>query len=127
MHFTEDMPSGNYIINEYTNNSVSINRKCYKNSVYISSNTLVEEPGIKSCSEITLESIQFIIDSPPEIVILGTGPRLDFPNPSIIAHFAHHKIGFEAMDHSAACRTYAVLLAEKRDVGALLLIDPEET
>lgn len=125
MHFTEDLPSGNYIINEYTKNSVTINRKCYKNSVYISSNSLIEDPGIRSISEMTLDSIQFIIESHPEIVILGTGAILEFPDPSIIAHFALQNIGFEAMDHSAACRTFAILLAEQRDVGTLLLMDSE--
>lgn len=124
MHFTEDLPSGNYIINEYTKDSVTINHKCYKNSVYISPNSLNEDPGIHASADMTLESIQFIIDSQPEILILGTGAVLEFPDPSIIAHFSHHKIGFEAMDHSAACRTFAVLMAEQRKVGALLLLDP---
>ncbi len=123
MHFTEDLPSGNYIINEYTNNSVTINRKCYKNSIYISPNVLVEDLDIQSSDQITSDSVQFIIDTSPEIVILGTGSHLIFPHPSLITHFADHNIGFEAMDHSAACRTYAVLLAEQRDVGALLLIN----
>jgi uncharacterized protein len=33
------------------------------------------------------------------------------------------KIGYEVMDTAAACRTYNVLLAEGRQVAALLLIE----
>ena len=123
MHFTEDKPSGNYIINEYSKNTVTINRQCYEKSLYLSANTFIESIPLRQCSDITLESIKFIIGLKPELVILGSGISFQFPPAPIIAHFASNKIGFEAMDHSAACRTYAVLSAEQRDVGMLLLID----
>ncbi len=123
MHFTEDKPSGNYIINEYSENTVTINRQCYGKSLYLSPNTFIDSVPIKHSADLTIQSIQFIIELKPELVILGSGIAFQFPPASIIAHFASNKIGFEAMDHSAACRTYAVLSAEQRDVGMLLLID----
>ena len=123
MHFTEDKPSGNYIINEYSRNSVTINGQCYENSLYLSPNTFIQRVQLKLSSKLTLEAVNFIIDLKPEIVILGSGNTLQFPPPAIIAHFASNKIGFETMDHSAACRTFAVLNAEQRDVGLLLLIN----
>lgn len=122
MHFTEDKPSGNYIINEYSKNTVTINKECYENSLYLSPNTFIEQVPLQHSSELTLQAISFITDLKPEIVILGSGEKLQFPPASIIAHFANNKIGFETMDHSAACRTFAVLNAEHRDVGLLLLI-----
>lgn len=122
MHFTEDKPSGNYIINEYSKNTVTINNQCYGKSLYLSPDTLIDSLPLQYSSELTPESIKFIIDLKPELVILGSGNSLQFPPASIIAQFANNKIGFEAMDHSAACRTYAVLSAEQRDVGLLLLI-----
>ena len=123
MHFTEDKPSGNYIINEYSENSVTINNQCYGKSLYLSPNTLIQSISVTHSDELTLESIQFIIELKPELVILGSGLSFQFPPAFIIAHFASNGIGFEAMDHSAACRTYAVLSAEQRDVGMLLLMD----
>ena len=123
MHFTEDKPSGNYIINEYSINTVTINNQSYGNSLYLSPNTLIEQVPLKQSSELTIEAIQFIIELSPELVILGSGSSLCFPPAAIIAHFASNNIGFETMDHSAACRTYAVLSAEQREVGMLLLIN----
>lgn len=123
MHFTEDKPSGNYIINEYSENTVTINRQCYEKSLYLSPNTFIESVPVRHSADLTIESIKFIVELKPEIVILGSGTTFQFPPASIIAHFASNNIGFEAMDHSAACRTYAVVSAEQRDVGMLLLID----
>jgi uncharacterized protein len=123
VHFTEDKPSGNYIINEYSKNTVTINNQCYEKSLYLSPNTFIEHVSLRHSSDLTLESIKFITDLTPELVILGSGISLQFPPASVIAQFASNGIGFEAMDHSAACRTYAVVSAEQRDVGLLLLID----
>ncbi len=57
----------------------------------------------------------------PEIVLLGTGPRLRFPDPRLARALADARIGLEVMDTRAACRTYNVLVAEHRRVAAALL------
>ena len=123
MHFTEDKPAGNYIINEYSKNSVTINHQCYKSSLYLSPNSLIDDIGQVSSGELTQDAVKFIVDLKPEVVILGCGDIMEFPDAKVVAYFAEHKIGFEAMDHAAACRTYSVLCAEHRDVGALLLLN----
>ena len=123
MHFTEDKPAGNYIINEYSKNSVTINQHCYRSSLYLSANSLIDDIDFVASSQLTQNAVEFIIQLAPEIVILGTGEVLEFPDASVIAYFAQHKIGFETMDHAAACRTYSVLSAEQRNVGTLLLLN----
>ena len=57
----------------------------------------------------------------PEVVLLGTGNRLRFPPPRLLAPLARARIGFEVMDLQAACRTYNILMAEERNVLAALL------
>ncbi|HXZ85234.1 MAG TPA: Mth938-like domain-containing protein [Myxococcota bacterium] len=56
-----------------------------------------------------------------EIVLLGTGPRLRFPQPSLTRALAEARVGLEVMDLRAACRTYNILVAEERKVAAALL------
>jgi uncharacterized protein len=56
-----------------------------------------------------------------ELVILGTGARQEFPGAEVRRAFADAGVGLEAMDTGAACRTYNVLLAEGRRVGAALV------
>lgn len=54
-------------------------------------------------------------------LLLGTGIKQIFPTVVLRQAFAQAGIGLEAMDTGAACRTYNVLLAEGRPVGAALL------
>jgi uncharacterized protein len=55
------------------------------------------------------------------LLILGTGPRQVFPAPALRRAFAEAGVALEPMDTGAACRTYNVLLAEGRPVGAALI------
>jgi uncharacterized protein len=55
------------------------------------------------------------------LLILGTGQRQEQPAPEVRRAFVEAGVGLEAMDTGAACRTYNVLLAEGRPVGAALL------
>ncbi len=59
----------------------------------------------------------------PELVLLGTGQRLRLPSPRLTRNLAAARVGFEAMDTPAACRTYNILLGEGRRVLAALLFD----
>lgn len=58
---------------------------------------------------------------PPSFVLLGTGVAQVFPNLDVRRAFMEAKIGLEAMDTGAACRTFNVLLAEQRPVVAALI------
>jgi uncharacterized protein len=57
-----------------------------------------------------------------EIVLLGTGQRLAFPPPALLAPLAAARIGVEVMDSNAACRTYNILMAEGRRVAAAIIL-----
>jgi uncharacterized protein len=59
-----------------------------------------------------------------DILLLGTGMRLRFPHPSITRALVEARIGLEVMDVGALCRTYNILVAEGRSVGAAVLIEP---
>ena len=59
----------------------------------------------------------------PEIVLLGTGPRLRFPHPRLTSPLSGARIGLEVMDLNAACRTYNILVSEDRRVTAALLFE----
>jgi uncharacterized protein len=59
-----------------------------------------------------------------DILLLGTATRLRFPHPSITRALVEARIGLEVMDIGALCRTYNILAAEGRSVGAAVLIEP---
>ncbi len=73
----------------------------------------------------TLEAAHFerIAALAPEVVIFGSGRRLRFPPPPLLRALIERRIGIETMDTGAACRTYNVLVSERRSVLAALLIE----
>lgn len=58
----------------------------------------------------------------PEVVLIGTGARLQFPHPRLYRQLAEANIGVEFMDTAAACRTYDILISEDRKVVAAILL-----
>ncbi|MFO1298357.1 MAG: Mth938-like domain-containing protein [Rubrivivax sp.] len=58
----------------------------------------------------------------PELVIFGSGARMRFAPPALLRPLAGKGIGIECMDTAAACRTYNVLVSERRRVLAALLL-----
>ena len=61
------------------------------------------------------------IDPPPEFLLLGTGPRLEHPDPLFREALAERGIGLEAMDSRAAARAWRLLRNEGRWVSAVLM------
>lgn len=57
----------------------------------------------------------------PGLILLGTGPAQDVPDRALRDACDAVGLGLEAMSTGAACRTYNVLLAEDRIVGAGLI------
>jgi uncharacterized protein len=57
----------------------------------------------------------------PEIVLIGTGKTLQFPDHAVNAILLEQNIGVEIMDTGAACRAYNFLAGEGRLVIAALL------
>ena len=58
---------------------------------------------------------------PPAFILLGTGVTHVMPDAALRKAFADASLGLEPMSTGAACRTYNVLLAEGRDLGAALI------
>jgi uncharacterized protein len=77
----------------------------------------------QSLDEVTPEACAAFVRemAPPAVVLLGIGPTHLMPPEPVRRLFAEARLGLEIMTTGAACRTYNVLLAEGRDVGAALL------
>ena len=63
-----------------------------------------------------------LLELKPEVLLLGTGPRLCFPHPRLYRQLTDARISVECMDTPAACRTYNILVAEDRRVIAAILL-----
>ncbi|MCK6424809.1 MAG: Mth938-like domain-containing protein [Burkholderiaceae bacterium] len=68
------------------------------------------------------EHFETLLVDAPEIVLVGTGARQRFVHPGLLRALIERRIGVECMDTVAACRTYNVLVGERRRVTAALLL-----
>ena len=64
-----------------------------------------------------------LLETSPEIVLLGTGAVQRFPHPRVTAPLHRAHVGLEVMDTRAACRTYNILVGEGRNVAAALIVE----
>ncbi len=106
--------------------SLSPGVETISDSFIVSPRHLLRDWPPASISELQAEHLDAIIELQPELVLLGTGTRLTFPPPQILAALHRQRIGVEIMDTAAACRTYNILMTEGRFVVAGLM-NPAES
>lgn len=115
--------SGINIIQGYGPGRFRIGQTVYEHSLLVSA-TRVARWNASEASQITPESLEVFLNHDPalEVFLFGTGKSI-MPIPQNIRDtLRSQKIGCDVMDTGAACRTYHVLLAEKRRVGAAMLL-----
>ena len=123
MKFAQDSQDDGYVITAYDDNSVSINGKSFTQSLVVASTRLHENWNIADIKLLSSSHIEEILSFQPELVIIGTGNRLFFPEIEIYSGIIKHGIGVDFMDTGAACRTYNILVSEGRDVVAGLILN----
>ena len=123
MKFAQDSQEDGYVITAYDDNSVSINGKSFTQSLVVASTRLNESWNIDDIKLLSSSHIEEILSFRPELVIIGTGNRLVFPEIEIYSGIIKHGIGVDFMDTGAACRTYNILMSEGRDVVAGLILN----
>lgn len=122
MQIIEDSTDANYVIDAHGPGWVSINHVTYTQSLIVMPNQLHDPWRPSSFEELVLDDLNPVLSLKPEVLIVGTGRRQRFPETTIIKHLVENQIGYEFMDNAAACRTYTVLMSEKRQVAAALLM-----
>ena len=121
MSLTQDFADANFIITGYRADCVLINNEPHSQSLVICPDKLIAPWEVTNVTQLHENNLEAIIKMQPEVVLLGTGHQLILPQPRIIALFAQHRISFEAMNTYAACRTYGILVAERRKAAAALI------
>lgn len=121
MKITLDKPQGDYVFSNYGEGFLSVNEETLNSSIVIFPNHL-EPWGVSSLSTLSETDFGVFINRKPDIVLLGTGARQQFPSVDLRRALAHHRIQLDVMDTPAACRTYNLLVSEDRDVGAAIMV-----
>ena len=110
------------MISGYGPDYVAINGQRYARSLIVMPDRIIEEWGATSFSALAEAHFLTLAELRPEILLLGTGATLRFPDLRLTQALSAARIGLEVMDTHAACRTYNILLAEGRRVVAAVLL-----
>jgi len=104
----------------YGEGYVAVNGQRHEKPVIVLADRIVEWRA-QSFATLSVDDFSVFPGLGIDILLLGTGPKQRFPQPSLTASLARARIGLEVMDLQAACRTYNILAAEERKVAAALL------
>jgi len=122
MKFTRELPANINLVRSYHDHSVRIGEQVLSGSCLFNADELIADWAPRRLEELTAAHFAAAFAWQPEIILLGTGTRQQFPAREIHAAILARGIGFEVMDTGAACRTYNVLVGENRRVAAGLIL-----
>jgi uncharacterized protein len=101
---------------------IGINRDKVEHSVIISSKGALLPWPCQHPDDLTPAHFQAVSELGIELLIFGSGRRLQFPPAHCLQGLIQLGLGIETMDTQAACRTYNILAGEGRHVAAALIV-----
>jgi uncharacterized protein len=102
---------------------VRIGNDDYRESIVLTAGSVTPGFAPSGFDGLTEADFERLLESSPDIVLLGTGAIQRFPQPRVTAPLHRAQVGVEVMDTRAACRTYNILVAEGRKVTAALIVE----
>ena len=115
-------PDGSNQITSCGAGFVAVNGRRYERSLVVSAERIDADWPVAELAALGPQHLEPLVDARPEVVLLGTGTRLQFPRPEVLRPLVEAGIGYEVMDTGAACRTYSILVGEGRRVVAALIV-----
>ncbi len=121
MDLTLQRPGDHLFIKAISAEGIQVGEEWYSGPLIISATSLVTDWDTRSVGDLHPHSFDQIFELGPEVVLMGTGTRQQFPPVELLMEFYRRGIGVEAMTTTAACRTFNVLVSEQRLVVAALM------
>ena len=118
----EKNPSG-HRIGSFTDDTLVIGGLRYTASLIVTLDQVVRDWPPQHPDHLTIDDLGMILALKPELILVGTGNALRFPDSVILKGVIRAGIGIDFMDSRAVCRTYNILAAEGRYVAAGVIID----
>jgi len=122
--FQPDQLAGTNVVTRQGAGAIWVGNTRFSHSVLVPWQGQVLPWAPSQPGQLTEADFQALLPLKPELVIFGSGPKLQFVSPALMQSLINQRIGVETMDTAAACRTFNVLVAEGRCAVAALLLAP---
>ena len=126
MRFELDHDTHHHTINGYGPDWVKVGERTFRQSLIVTPAQVVSDWPPQTFAALTAADFAAIAALTPEIVLLGTGSRQQFPAPALLRVFVAGGVGVEVMTTAAACRTYNIVMLEGRRVAVALLLADDD-
>ena len=121
MKFTREITT-TLMVRSVSDREIRIGDVCYAHTIAVTTDTIIDDWPNTKVVDLTESDFSALLDTQPEVIVLGTGVTNIFPPRELVFAMARRGVGFEVMDTRAAARTFNVLAGEDRQVVALLYL-----
>ncbi|GAB2578613.1 hypothetical protein ISP15_00775 [Dyella jejuensis] len=122
MDLSLDRPGDYLFVRRVTASAITVVDRELTASFLLAPERAVQNWPVTSALALDENHVESILALKPELVLLGTGVRQQFPAAAFMAGFLRRGIGIEVMDNAAAARTYDLLAAEGRRVVVAFIL-----
>jgi uncharacterized protein len=121
----EGFVPGRHLIDAYGNGGFRFAEMSHRGSILALPSGVHAWP-VEAIADVTRDALApvFAEGEALELLLLGTGVEISAIPESLRQRFRDARIGLDVMQTGAAARTYNILLAENRKVGAALIAVP---
>ena len=120
MELTLQANKSSIFIKNYENKSFYIGDTRYEHNIIILNNKIARW-NIPNINMLRIQDFHNIIESKPEIIIVGTGVEPVLPKTEISKIIQNKNIGIEFMKTESACKTFNLLISEERNVAGAFI------
>jgi uncharacterized protein len=120
MQLTKDQTDAN-LIGAWEPGRIRIGDQWYHGHLIVSAERILLNWAVNDPDRLTVDDFTAAFALQPQIVLLGTGSGRVLPDIELMAAFAERHVGLEIMTTAAVCRTFNVLVHERREVVAAIL------
>jgi len=113
----------NHSIQAYSFDAIRVNSVDYHKSLIVSSHEIISDWPIQSIQQLDAQLLKPLLLSKTKVIILGHQQLGVAVPPAILQTLVSQGIGLEVMSIGAACRTFNVLLHEKREVAIGIIME----
>lgn len=121
MDLSLQAPGEHHYIRSTSVQGITVGDITYSHSLVLTADQLLTDWPPQRFEDLQQKHLEVLFQLQPELVLLGTGSKQQFPPAEFMMEFYQRGIGLEVMATAPACRTFNVLVAESRQVLAALL------
>ncbi|HET7163483.1 MAG TPA: Mth938-like domain-containing protein [Rhodanobacteraceae bacterium] len=122
MELNLERPRDYLFVRKADAHTVTVVDRPFTASIILARDKVIDDWGVSDVTEMAPKDAEPILALQPDVVLLGTGERQQFPSQAVLAAFLQRGVGVEVMDNAAAARTWDILASEGRNVVAAFIL-----